>query len=541
MCAAIYKARAGQVAFERDIDLHRISAFLTRRQYGKTTNASRISLKKMMRTAGHTVVFGSVKLDLGREIVRKESEQMAKAFQLISAQAKQAKMDLQMVNSKDGHTIALEGDRRFIITPDDFTELYEAQRLEFRLYHSRTLYSRTKVVALTPDAVGETGDLILDEVGRVKKFREVWEAVKPIISANPDFRCLLTTTPPPDDTHYSFELLAPPPGFNPEPAPEGHTYRTESGVFVRMVTAWDADADGVKLYDDDTGAEITPAESRRRESNKDAWDRNYGVKFVLGGSAACDLLRLQTAQERGIGNCANFLVETHADFLAALQWIAAHLDPKARVGLGFDVATTTKGTSNPSVLSLVEEHGPEWIVRARLVWKTKDPEVANERLDGVIDLIARRPGGRAVALAQDATNEKYYAEDNRKRLRRKLPVILVVASEGVDKPGLDKPVNYKEYLGEALVAKLDDNNLTLPPDTYTRQDYRLVMKDRGRFVCEPDDQGRHGDTFDADKLGGFAIRCGGAGRTIVPPLATPAGRPDESNPVPIQFRNHSSL
>lgn len=543
--AAIYKARAGQVAFERDIDLHRISAFLTRRQYGKTTNASRIALKKMMRTAGHTVVFGSVKLDLGREIVRKESEQMAKAFQMIAAAAAAAKMNLQMVDGKDGHEVKTDdmanskiaSERKLVITPDDFTELYEAQRLEFRLYHSRTIFSRTKVVALTPDAVGETGDLILDEVGRVKKFREVWEAVKPIISANPDFRCLLTTTPPPDDTHYSFELLAPPPGFNPEAAPAGHTYRTESGVFVRMVTAWDADADGVKLYDDDTGAEITPAESRRRESNKDAWDRNYGVKFVIGGSAACDLLRLQTSQERGIGTCQNFLVETHADFLAALKWIAEHIDPKARVGLGFDVATTTKGTSNPSVLSLVEEHGPEWIVRARLVWKTKDPEIANERLDGVIDLVARRPGGRAVALAQDATNEKYYAEDNRKRLRRKLPVILVVASEGVDKPGLDKPVNYKEFTGEALVAKLDDNNLTLPPDTYTRQDYRLVMKDRGRFVCEPNDQGMHGDTFDGDKLGGFALKNGGSGRTIVPPMT---GVQDK-NPVPVQFRGASSL
>ena len=548
MCAAIYKARAGQVAFEKDIDLHRISAFLTRRQYGKTTNASRIALKKMMRTAGHTVVFGSVKLDLGREIVRKESEQMAKAFQLIAAQARQAKMDLQMVNGKDGHRVALEGEKKFLITPDDFTELYEAQRLEFRLWHSNSIFSRTKVVALTPDAVGETGDLILDEVGRVKKFREVWEAVKPIISSNPEFRCLLTTTPPPDDTHYSFELLAPPPGGNPEPHPEGHTYRTEAGVFVRMVTAWDAAADGVMLYDDDTGAPITPEESRRRENNKDAWDRNDGVKFVIGGSAACDLLRLQTAQERGADDCKNFLIETHADFLAALNWIAAHVDPKARIGLGFDVATTTKGTSNPSVLSLVEEHGPEWLVRARLVWKTKDPAIANERLDGVIDLIARRPGGRAVALAQDATNEKYYAEDNRKRLRRQLPVILVVASEGVDKPGLDKPTNYKELLGDMLVGKLDDNNLTLPGDRYTRTDYRLVMKDRGKYVCEPNDEGMHGDTFDGDKLGGFAL-SGKSSRTIVPDFdklraalpPQPGKMSQDNNPVPMQFGGASSL
>ena len=76
----IYQPRAGQVAFERDLDRHRVCAFLTRRQYGKTTNAARIALKKMMRTKGHTVIFGSVKLDLGREIVRKESEAMTRAF-----------------------------------------------------------------------------------------------------------------------------------------------------------------------------------------------------------------------------------------------------------------------------------------------------------------------------------------------------------------------------------------------------------------------------------------------------------------------------
>ena len=273
--AALYKARAGQVAFEKDIDLHRISAFLTRRQYGKTTNAARIALKKMMRTAGHTVVFGSVKLDLGREIVRKESEQMSKAFQLVTASAASAKMELELADGQTGKILKPEDmvnkrlakDRSQSITAADFAELYESQRLEFRLHHSKTIYSRTKVVALTPDAVGETGDLILDEVGRVKKFREVWEAVKPIISSNPDFRCLLTTTPPPDDTHYSFELLAPPPGWNREPNPAGHTYRTESGVFVRMVTAWDAAADGVLLYDDDRRAHhagrITPARSEQ--------------------------------------------------------------------------------------------------------------------------------------------------------------------------------------------------------------------------------------------------------------------------------------
>src|SRR5690349_11118837 len=96
------KPRAGQKEFERGIDHHRITGFLTRRQYGKTSNAARISLKKMMRTAGHTVVFGSVKLDLGREIVRKESEQMQKAFRQISEMAASTGNMLCLVHSDTG-------------------------------------------------------------------------------------------------------------------------------------------------------------------------------------------------------------------------------------------------------------------------------------------------------------------------------------------------------------------------------------------------------------------------------------------------------
>ena len=162
----------------------------------------------------------------------------------------------------------------------------------------------------------------------------------------------------------------------------------------------------------------------------------------------------------------------------------------------------------------MEERGPEWIVRARFIWKTTDPTIANERLNAILNCL-ERCGIRPRALAQDATNERYYAEQNRQFFRRRLPVLLVVASEAVNKPALDKPTNWKEYLGNQLVAKLNDNNLTLPPDEYTRTDYRLVMKDRGRFVCEPNDQGMHGDCFDADKLAGHALTDANSRRTVV--------------------------
>lgn len=511
------KLRPGQRRFHQFVDEHRLSAFLARRQYGKTTTVASVALKKMMRTRGHTVVFGSAKLSLSREIVRKEAQIMQATLLGMKAAAR-----MRFIDSANGKPIPQE------LNPDEFAEIFEAQRFEFRFYHSNSEsdYSRTKVVALLPDTVGETGDLMLDEVGRVRNFREVWEAVKPIISSNPDFRCTLTTTPPPDDTHYSFELLAPPIGMKFEANPEGNTYVSELGVHVLRLDAFDAHAGGLPLYDDATGEPLTPEEHRRREHDKDAWDRNYGVAFKIGGSAACDMQRLRTAQERGMGGtgtagvCRLFIIENDLDMVTACRWLAENLDPKLKVGLGLDKATTTKTLSNPTVLSVSEDHNPELVVRANFVWKTKDPDIANERIEQVLDVIQKRAGGgRAKALAIDATNERYDAEAQRKRFRKRVPVLLVVGSEGItteQKPGLDKPTNWKEYLGDQYVAKLDDNHLTLPPERYVYQDHRLVMKDRGKFVCEPNEQGMHGDTFDGNKLALHALVHRGGDAKAIP-------------------------
>jgi hypothetical protein len=227
-----FKVRSGQRKFERGVEQHRVSGLLARRQYGKTTIAARIALKKMMKQAGHTVVFGSVKVDLGREIVQKEAGELQRAFGLLALQAEELETKLDAVD-EHGKSVAE-------VSPDDWSDLYEHSRLEFRLYHSRSIYARTKVVALTPDAVGETGDLILDEVGRVKNFRDVLEAVMPIIASNPEFRCVYTTTTPPDDAHPSFDLLAPPLGAELPINPKGNWYRSELGVWVLRVTAEDA-------------------------------------------------------------------------------------------------------------------------------------------------------------------------------------------------------------------------------------------------------------------------------------------------------------
>ncbi|MBI5820584.1 MAG: hypothetical protein HZA88_16580 [Verrucomicrobia bacterium] len=489
--------RPGQVEFMRGVLEHRICGLITRRQYGKTTVAADISIFKMMAVRGHNVIFGSVKLDLGREMTRKEAQQLQKGFAIQAARVAAAKMRLESTDDR-GHN--LDGIKEY-----DWAELYESSKLEFRLWHDRTTYSRTKVVALTPEAVGETGDLILDEVGRVRKFRDVWEAVKPIISSNPSFRCLLTTTPPPDDAHYSFELLAPPPGFDPPPEPKGHWYKSELNVWVLRVTAEDAFAGGVPLYDDDTGEALSPSQARQRDPDKDAFDRNYGCKFVFGGTAACSLLWLESAQTRGAGQCQFFRIDDESDMDVALRWLSAHLGP-GRVGTGLDIATTTKATSNPSAFAVCEEDGSDTIVRAVFIWKTADDLIQIERVRSILRAIkARKEGGRARQLNIDATNERLFAARAARELRGECPIQLVVASETIQIAGQPDRITRKQALDGRLVRRLNDNKLTLPPDRYIREDWRLVRKERGLFTCEPDHTGKHGDTFDATKHGEDAL------------------------------------
>lgn len=500
-----FAIRAGQRAFERGIESHRLVGFLTRRQYGKTTEAARIALKKMMLTPGHDVVFGSVKLDLGREMVRKESAAMQRAFRILAAQAAEAQTKLEAVD-ETGREVTDIG-------LDDWSDLYETSRLEFRLYHSRTIYSRTKVLALTPEAVGETGDLILDEVGRVRRFREVWEAVKPIIASNPNFRCILTTTPPPDDAHFSFDLLAPPVDFDPAPNPEGNWYRSELNVPCLRVTAEDAELDGVPLYDDDTGEPITAAEARRRADDKDAHDRNFGVLFKFGGTSACGSLAMDSAQKRGMDHCRLFRVEDDRDFDTALRWIADALGD-GRAGLGWDLATTTKATSNPSAFTILEEFGIERIARAVLTWKTADPDTALDRARRLVQAVRHRAkGGPARRLCIDATNERYFSEIARKALMAEIPVELVIASETIQVPGNEEKLTMKQHLGGRLISDLDDNRLWLPAERYLRDDWRLVKKERGQFVCDPDVDGKHGDTFDSTKLAHWALTSTGGAIT----------------------------
>lgn len=498
----ILKLRHGQKEFIRGTERRGVCCFLARRQYGKTTVFGSLALLKMMRRRNHTVVFGSAKLTLAREVVRKESEIIRQSILALQKQAEEAQGLLTTYDAKTGKSAEKLND-------DDWAEVFESQRLEFRFYHDKLSYSRTKVIALTPDAVGETGDLMCDELRAIKNWREVWEAVEPIVSSNPDFRITLSTTWPTDDTHFACEQLAWPVDTKFPVDPAGNWYRSELGIWVLRLSADDAYADGVPVYDLETREPLTPAEHRRRYYDKDAWDRNYGCLNVAGGTAAVALQPMQSAQKRGMGRCGFTLVYDDADFDRGIDEMLQHLGD-GPVSIGIDLATTEKQSSNPTAVTVMELDGIDPVAVHTWVWKTRDPAIAKARIGRIVQAVNGRPlGGRARRGAIDGTNERYFAIEVQRELAHEIPIEVVINSETVQLPGERDTVTKKAWLGSQWVDAIDQNRAVLAPDRYLKDDFRRVKKVRGSFDSEVGPNGEHGDTFDSHKLAFHALNSTG--------------------------------
>ncbi len=273
--------------------------WLWRRQAGKSYTAASKALRRMMMVRSLSSFFVSASVALGTEFVRKEAEVWSKVIEETRLRALAAKQELHTYSAEKGKT--LEFDPTDI---DALSEIFEAQKLETRIYHTRTSYSRSRVIAPNPaTAVGWTGDIWMDEVGRMPEFKDVLEAVLPFMSSNPKFRLLMITTPPPDDKHYSWELFAPQAGAEFKPNARGNYYVSEAGYRVHRVDAWDAAAAGIPLYDEVTRKALSPEDHRARAYDRTAWDRNFGLQFVAGGQAMVsldDIRRAMAGDPQGV-------------------------------------------------------------------------------------------------------------------------------------------------------------------------------------------------------------------------------------------------
>ena len=256
-----------------------------RRRAGKSHMMASKSLRQMMEKAGILNIFMSASITLGQEFIRKEYEVWTS---VLSKFRELTKASGQMIESNvDGLEV------------DDFCDLFEHGKLETKIWHDRTTFSRSKVIAPNPGtAVGYGGNLYVDEFGRIANFKEVLEAVMPFIDDNPDFRCVMASTPPPDDAHYSWELTLPPVDDFPI-NPAGNWYESQAGFIVHRVDAYDAYAGGHPIYDQKTKQPLSPDEHRAIYFDKTAWDRNYGLKYLTGGTAAVSLAALTRSMALG--------------------------------------------------------------------------------------------------------------------------------------------------------------------------------------------------------------------------------------------------
>jgi len=164
---------------------------------------------------------------------------------------------------KMGQAFAEEGNREELTTRGDLPEdmKLDLMRFEIRLEIGGKL-GRIIVLAANPrTARGFSSDLILDEFAFHQDSRSIWEAAEPIISANPEFLCRISSTGN-GRRNMFYDLIS---------AGEIPYYRVRRS---------DAHARGeIRIYSVVTGREITPEQARQEARDKRAYDQNYECKF----------------------------------------------------------------------------------------------------------------------------------------------------------------------------------------------------------------------------------------------------------------------
>ncbi len=474
------------------------------RQGGKTTGLARKALKQMMKTRGRLITFASASLNIGSEFVEKEAGTWSQMIADFRAEMAARKMDLQIGETKAGDWRSLPAD----LDLAGLADVMERSRFEFRLYHTRTAYSRTKIIAPNIATCRSwSGTVYLDECGFVRDLQLLLQEIEPIFSTDPTFTFEWSTTPPADRAHYANKLLTAEDGRTEwETKAAGNWYRNKVGLWVHRVTVDDAHAAGRRLFDPDSGEEQSIEDNRARSLDPEGWDRSNRLKKSQTGTGALSPAALSTCQAMGMGRClagpidctqgkANALLQVEALLTEALALTGA-----GKLTLGHDIATTQSKTSNPSSLVMMEAVGMDYPARLAIWWKTADPDLSIAILEHSVNVI-RAAEKRPVSLNVDASNELYHAQRIKKKLGTLVPVRLLKGGEKIERAG--EETDLKSFAGNQLVAFMESARVPIANHPYLESDFGRVVKANGRFECAVGPNGEHGDTFDGTKLALF--------------------------------------
>lgn len=223
---------------------------------------------------------------------------------------------------------------------------YENMRMEVRITMGKKV-GRIKVLAANPrTARGFSGDLILDEFAFHEDSNAIWEAAEPILSANPEFLCRIASTG--NGKHNMFYRMASGEGPN-----NGTVFISSGGFKISRVTRSEAWKMGVKIFDTNTRAPITPEEAQKKSLDKRAYLQNYECQFTDENMALLTQELISAAEREGIT-------------IDDQQWTAASVGrmfrAKGRLECGQDVGRNR----DLSVVTVIEREGQRRRVIAML-------------------------------------------------------------------------------------------------------------------------------------------------------------------------------
>lgn len=273
----------------------RMIFLLWARQTGKSHTFACKALSRCIQHAGHSVFYVSGSINMGAEIILKEAavwQKVIDAYRQLAAQA-----------GTEMNTSADDDDGK-LLDIDAIADLFQNSKLECTIKHPGGKISRTKVLSPNPQtARGFSGDVLWDEIGFMPDYKATFDAATPIVRRVPWWIIWGATSPPADDKHPTFELLLPGDGTF-DVNPEGNWLKTaadesDMGFPLHRVDAYDAEKAGLPMYSLMDGKIISIGEARREYPDKDAFDRNFLLKFIPGGTAALDLQDIMLAQMRG--------------------------------------------------------------------------------------------------------------------------------------------------------------------------------------------------------------------------------------------------
>lgn len=190
------------------------------------------------------------------------------------------------------------------------------------------------------------------------------------------------------------------------------------------------------------------------------------------------------------------------------------------IGIGLDLATTDKETSNPSSLTVTEKIAGLKIQRLVISWKTAR-EAVTRAIVGVVFADLEKARLRPRKLCIDATNERFFAQRLQTEFRRHCVIELVIASEGIEWRG--EKLDMKTLVGNLYVESFQESTSRLPDARWVKDDHRLVKKIAGKFVSDTSPEGRHGDTFTSGSLSHWALQGRGRAEASGVPVGSGAG------------------